>query len=1552
MKSFRLFSWFNRRSYSQKFIVIGLLFAVALTGFYPMARDQFVQRENYGIKELEGTLYLRPLQALLTDLNTHHHLAIEAINEPGTAEELATQQAIIADDLAELAELDEKYRQSLQLDIELETIQQAWQLVLEAAEKQNPYEIDTRHFQINKEIRRAITRVGNTSFLILDPDLDTSYMRDTVLEEMPKLQDLLSQMSLIVFTANMQGEIPAGEKLELITLSSKITTAVVELRDNAKISWNNDETGQIEQITAMPLNDLDATVNAFLIAVNNQIVSPDQINVTPDLLESAEAAQAAMTTYYAAASEALEWGLNGRIEELTDRLIFAVAFAVAISSTALVIGFILMRTISRPLSQLAIAAGRLGAGEQDVHVPVTGEDEVSRAGRAFNTMASKLTAAQKKQESQLGQLTQLTKALETGAVVSQRLSTILDKSQLTEAVVTEVQRAFGYYHVHIYLYDPAKENLVIAGGTGEAGATMLSTGHKLTMGQGLVGKAAVTNAPVFVSDVAQEPNWLPNPLLPDTKAEVAIPIALRDRVIGVLDVQHNVADELNEESVELLQSIANQVAIALENADLFAERRRTNEEMSRFKLALERSPNAIFMTDVEGTILYVNSGFEKIYGYTAVEAVGQTPRILKSGVIPPEQYTHLWQTLLAKEPVVDEIVNKTKDGRLINIDASNNPIVNDEGELVGFLSLHNDITERKKAEALLAKQANELATVAQVGTAAATILEPEPLLQEVVDLTKSSFDLYHAHIHLLNDNQDTLVLTAGAGEIGQKMVAEGRRIPLAAEGSLVATVARTGQGAIRNYDPPGEGFMPHPLLAETSCEMAVPIALGDDVLGVLDVRADELNYFSEADMQTYTTLAAQIAVALQNARSFARSEKALKELSELSRRLTREGWGSYLDTINADLQLAYDLRQVSKVDGNGDNGNAGVTDSTLIQPLTVAGEPIGHISVADPHTLTDEAAEIIDAVAERLGAHVENLRLSAQTEQALAETAEQARRRAILNEISEQLSRAESLDDIFQTVAEGTARILPSDRVTLAILTEDGDHFSVMSLAGTDKDVLVHVNQPLAGSFIEKAIQSGNILITHDAEPNPQTGIRASMIVPLITGSGTMGTLNVASKTANVYDEADQGLMLQIGSILSSVIENKRLLTETQQRAEEMALINRVVSAVARSLDLEQSLQVVADELAQAIGVGAIGIALMNDDRASLTMVAEHYDPEKAGSSRGYVIPIEGNTLTQEVLRTRQTVVVEDAQNHPLTEPVHEGMRQRGVNTLYVIPMFTGNEIVGTVGIDILEKDRLLSPRQVRLAETIVFQVATAVQNARLFTQSQERAAELALINAVSELASSRLELSSLFDSVGELLQDTFSAESLYFALYDKDTQKITFPYFQSREEGGHEVAPRPLADGGLTGQIIESQKSLLRLWEPEKATDEARAEGAQFVGSGRATDSYLGVPMIVGNEIVGVIALSSYHEVRTYSEQDQLLLETLADTVGVAIQNIRQFQAAQRRAEREALINRISQKIQSAPTVQSALQTAVSELGQALKLKKAVVELTAAQSGNGHTHE
>ena len=248
--------------------------------------------------------------------------------------------------------------------------------------------------------------------------------------------------------------------------------------------------------------------------------------------------------------------------------------AIIISAVVIVIAVIVGTYLARPIMRLTEVAEKVLAGDLTAQAKIDSKDEIGKLSVTFDSMTSRLRETLTGLEQRI---TDRTRAIEASALVGRRLTTILDQSQLVRAVVEQLQQAFNYYHVQIYLYDPVKENLVMAGGTGEPGRIMLERGHKIQHGAGLVGRASETGTVVLVSDTTTEPNWLPNPLLLETKSEIVVPILMGDEVLGALDVQQNRVNGLTQQDSDLLQLIASQVAVALRNSRLYAEAQRQAE---------------------------------------------------------------------------------------------------------------------------------------------------------------------------------------------------------------------------------------------------------------------------------------------------------------------------------------------------------------------------------------------------------------------------------------------------------------------------------------------------------------------------------------------------------------------------------------------------------------------------------------------------------------------------------------------------------------------------------------------------------------------------------------------------------------------------------------------------------------------------------------------------------------------------------------------------------------------------------------------------------------
>ncbi|MCS7010595.1 MAG: GAF domain-containing protein [Anaerolineales bacterium] len=248
---------------------------------------------------------------------------------------------------------------------------------------------------------------------------------------------------------------------------------------------------------------------------------------------------------------------------------------------ALFVGFglsqLLASSVTQPINQIIQAFQEVERGNLAIRMPVTATDEVGQLAIYFNNMIARLEELQSYLERRVQERTaQLQATIE----VSRAVTSLLEPGEVIRQVVQLISEQFGYYYVAIFLIDPSGQWAELKEATGEAGKILKERGHRLEIGgKSMVGDAIARKIPRIALDVGQEAVRFDNPLLPHTRSEIALPLMIGERVIGALDVQSTQEAAFDEDNIQILQSMANQVAIAVENARLFQESQQRLEEL-------------------------------------------------------------------------------------------------------------------------------------------------------------------------------------------------------------------------------------------------------------------------------------------------------------------------------------------------------------------------------------------------------------------------------------------------------------------------------------------------------------------------------------------------------------------------------------------------------------------------------------------------------------------------------------------------------------------------------------------------------------------------------------------------------------------------------------------------------------------------------------------------------------------------------------------------------------------------------------------------------------
>ena len=614
-----------------------------------------------------------------------------------------------------------------------------------------------------------------------------------------------------------------------------------------------------------------------------------------------------------------------------------------------------------------------------------------------------------------------------------------------------------------------------------------------------------------------------------------------------------------------------------------------------------------------------------------------------------------------------------------------------------------------------------------------------------------------------------------------------------------------------------------------------------------------------------------------------------------------------------------DIRE-NYVETSKQHGGKGVTTGqppkcAVFVPMIVGDVVKGSISLQNvdrENAFTDSDLRLLTTITNSMSVALENARLFDETNRLLKETEQRTAELAVINSVQEGLAKELDMHGIYELIGDRLCKLFP-DTQTLVIRTFDHEtgfeHWQYVIEKGHRDTVaprpfgwnskeLIATKKPLdiRTDYVATAKKHGGTGVVAGKPP------QSAVFVPMLVGDVVKGSVSLQNvDKENAFTDSDLRLLTTITNSMSVALENarlfdetNRLLKETEQRTAELAVINSVQEGLVREMNMQAIYDLVGNRICELFDTQTVLIRTFNHREQ---LENWHFVIEKG--QRFYSNPRAIMWANKLMIETKQPLLINDnyvetAKKHG-SPGVSKGLPPK--SALFV-PMIVGDVVKGSVSLQNVEKEHAFTDSDLRLLTTLTNSMSVALENARLFDESnrllgeaKQRAAELSTVNSISKALASQLNADDLIKMVGDQLRDLFKANIVYLALLNPKTRMITFPY-----QYGDNMAPLKLGEG-LTSKIILNGEPLLI----NKDLQELRQQlGIQQIGVPAA--SYLGVPIPVGDENIGVLSVQSTEHENRFNENDLRLLSTIASSVGVALNNATLFEdVKQAKMEAEA---------------------------------------------------
>ncbi len=319
-----------------------------------------------------------------------------------------------------------------------------------------------------------------------------------------------------------------------------------------------------------------------------------------------------------------------------------ILIATIIMLIALGAAVITSNLLTSPIKYLTTISERIKHGELDVDVKLQRRDEIGQLGETLNTNAVELRKILATLEGRVEEQTknlateteninQRSNQLHSIIEITNTITPILNLNELLPEISRQISAAFGFYHVGIFLTDQAGQYTILQASNSAGGKKMLEKAYRMKIGQtGIVGFVTGSGQPRIALDVGDDPTFFNNPDLPDTRSEIALPLRNGDSIIGTLDIQSNKPSDFDTQDISVFSLLANQLAIAIQNARLFEETRAALVEAQVFyRQSATASWREVLRQGTRG-YRYINGSIE------AIKIAGEPPRKMVGGSNDPE----------------------------------------------------------------------------------------------------------------------------------------------------------------------------------------------------------------------------------------------------------------------------------------------------------------------------------------------------------------------------------------------------------------------------------------------------------------------------------------------------------------------------------------------------------------------------------------------------------------------------------------------------------------------------------------------------------------------------------------------------------------------------------------------------------------------------------------------------------------------------------------------------------------------------------------------------